>query len=297
MKILINDGLSLNGQKLLCDSGIEFDNVHYDEKDLLDRISEYDAILVRSATTVTKEVIDAGVKLKVIARSGTGIDNIEHEYARSKGISILNTPGANSASVAELVLAHIFALARFIPDSKVSLQEGKWNKKSYKGFEVAGKTLGIIGFGRIGQILAEKARCLGMKVAAYDLMDVKSALKVEMLDFDSLLASSDIVSMHVPKMDKALISKAEIAKMKNGACLINCARGGVVDESAVLSALQSGKLLAYGTDVFESEPDANPKLVHHARVSVTPHIGASTIEAQDRVGIQIAEKLINSLKK
>ena len=295
MKILIADGLSKDGQKILTNAGIDCHIEHYEADELIKVIPEYDAILVRSATKVPKGLIDAGKKLKAIARGGAGIDNIDHVYAKTKGIPVLNTPGANSASVAELVLSHIFALARFIPQANLTLREGKWEKKHYKGFELDGKILGIAGFGKIGQILAGKAIALGMTVLAYDVMDIKTDLNVKMVDFDTLLAESDILSLHTPKLAKPLIAKEELDKMKDGACLINCARGGVADEEAVLEALNSGKLFGLGTDVFVEEPTKNIALISHPGVSATPHIGASTVEAQNRVGIEIANKIVNTL--
>jgi len=296
MKILITDGLSDQGQKMLREAGLDFHIEHFDPQTLLKVIPDYEAILVRSATTVTREVIEAGRKLRAIARGGAGIDNIDHVYAASRGIPVLNTPGANSASVAELVLAHLFALARFLPASKLSLPEGRWEKKSYKGFELEGRTLGIVGFGKIGQILASKALALGMKVLAFDVADIKTDLPLEFTSFEDLLRRSDAVSLHVPRQSKALIGVDELAMMKTGAVLINCARGGVVDEDAVLHALNSGKLWGLGTDVFTEEPIRNLELAAHPRVSATPHIGASTEEAQDRVGTAIAAKLIQTLQ-
>ncbi len=296
MKILISDGLSQDGQQILADNGIDFHIEHYEAEDLKRVIGDYDAILVRSATLVTREIIDAGRNLKAIARGGAGIDNIDHVYAKEKGIPVLNTPGANSASVAELVLAHLFALSRSIPQSNASIRAGRWEKKTYKGNEIAGKTLGIVGFGKIGQILAEKALGLGMNVLAYDVMPQKSDLDVRIVDLATIISESDVMSLHVPKLAQPLIGTDELAKMKKGAILINCARGGVVDEKALYEALKSGHLAGAGLDVFEKEPPAESELLSLPNVSVTPHIGASTIEAQNRVGTDIARKLVNTLK-
>ena len=297
MKILISDGLSNNGQKILEDSGLDFHIEHYDLENLIKEIPNYDGIIVRSATKVPKEVIDAGKNLKLIARAGTGIDNIDHVYAKSKGLPVLNTPTANSASAAELTIAHIFALARFLNKSNISMREGKWLKKSYKGFEVNGKKLGIIGFGTIGKIVAEKAIALGMKVIVNDLVDIKTDLNVEVASLNKLYAEAEIITIHLPKLDKPLIDNAAIKKMKDGVYLINCARGGLIDERALLDNLNSGKVAGAGIDVWVNEPDFNIELAKHPNVSITPHIGAATVQASNRVGIQIAKKVVKELKK
>ncbi|MGC9512750.1 MAG: D-2-hydroxyacid dehydrogenase [Fidelibacterota bacterium] len=297
MKILITDGISEDGRKILEDAGHECVIEHYEPEALIQKIPAFDAILVRSATKVPKDVIDAGKNLKVIARGGAGIDNIDHAYAKSLGIPVLNTPGANSASVAELALAHIFALSRFIHLANITMREGKWEKKKYKGIEVNGRILGIVGCGKIGRLLAEKAIALGMKVLVYDVVDVETKLPVTKVSLDELLEKSDFVSLHVPKMDKPLIDAPALKKMKKTAYLINCSRGGVVDEKALLDALNAGEIAGAGLDVYEEEPTQNLELVSHPKVSATPHIGASTVEAQDRVGIEIATKIVEALKK
>ena len=296
MKILITDGLSPKGQKILQDHGIDFDSQHYELDELIKVIPDYEGVLVRSATKVPREVIDAGKKLKLIARGGAGIDNIDHQYARSIGIPVLNTPGANSYSVTELVFAHMFALARFIPQANITMRKGEWNKKAYKGIELAGKTLGILGFGKIGQLTARFALAIGMKVVAFDVADVETDLDVEIADLETVLKTADFITLHIPKQAKPFITAKEIEMMKDGAYLINCARGGVVDEKDLLAALNSGKIAGAGIDVYAEEPTHNLELTSHSRVSVTPHIGASTVEAQDRVGIQIAEKIVATLK-
>ncbi len=295
MKILISDGLSKKGQEIIENAGIECVNQHYSPEELLENIKDYDCILVRSATKVPKEVIDAGENLKVIARGGAGIDNIDHQYAKTKGIPTLNTPAANSASVAELAVAHMFALARFLHKSNVTMRDGKWNKKEYKGIELNGRTLGIVGCGKIGQLTAGRANGLGMNVIGYDPF-IKEAEGIEMVSFDELLAKADFVSLHVPKQAEPVIGAKEIAKMKDGVYLINCARGGVVDEAALLDALNSEKVAGAGIDVYVEEPTNNIELVSHPNVSVTPHVGASTTEAQERVGSEIAEKIVAALK-
>jgi len=296
MKILITDGLSKEGQAILRQAGIEFDIQFYEPAELLKVIPAYDGILVRSATNVPREVIDAGKKLKVIARGGAGIDNIDHKYARSIGIPVLNTPAANSHSVAELVFAHLFALARFIPQANITMREGKWEKKAYaKGLELAGKILGIVGFGKIGQIVARLAHGLGMQVIVYDIAETKTDLPIRMVSFPDLLKNSDFITLHVPKQAQPLIGVSEIEMMKPGVFIINCARGNVVDENALLDGLKSGKIGGAGLDVYAEEPTQNLELVRHPRVSVTPHTGASTIEAQERVGIEIATKIVTTL--
>jgi len=296
MKILITDGLSKEGQAILRQAGIEFDIQFYEPAELLKVIPEYDGILVRSATNVPREVIDAGKKLKVIARGGAGIDNIDHKYARSIGIPVLNTPAANSHSVAELVFAHLFALARFIPQANITMREGKWEKKAYaKGLELAGKILGIVGFGKIGQIVARLAHGLGMQVIVYDIAETKTDLPIRMVSFPDLLKNSDFITLHVPKQAQPLIGVSEIEMMKPGVFIINCARGNVVDEKALLKGLKSGKIGGAGLDVYAEEPTQNLELVRHPRVSVTPHTGASTIEAQERVGVEIATKIVTTL--
>ncbi|MFN3782223.1 MAG: D-2-hydroxyacid dehydrogenase, partial [Candidatus Kapaibacteriota bacterium] len=299
MKIIITDGIDPKGEAILRNAG-HFLTIHkLTPEELIAQIGEYDAIIVRSATKVTKEVIDAGRNLKVIARGGVGLDNIDVEYARSKGIEILNTPGASAISVAELAIAHMFAVVRFLNLSNIEMREGKWPKKEYsKGIELTGKTLGIIGLGNIGKEVAKRAIGLQMKVIAYDPYVTTTDLEVELVSKDELLTRADIISLHLPKIkgEPPAIAKPEFEKMKNGVILINCARGGVVSEKDMLEALNSGKVLAAGIDVFENEPptEAQKDLINHPRVSVTPHIGASTIEAQERVGVEIAQKVVEA---
>ncbi len=299
MKILINDGLSAEGVDALRKANHDVHDLKISQDELPSRIGEYDAIVVRSATKVNRAVIDSGKNLKVVVRGGVGVDNIDVRYAESKGVKVFNTPTASSASVAELALAHIFALARFIPDANITMRAGHWEKKKYaKGIEVGGKTLGILGIGRIGRELAKRAIALGMKVIAYDPYVVSVDLPVKMQSKSEVLAQANFISLHMPK-DPAgyVIGEAEIAIMKNGAFIINCARGGVMDENAVLAALTSGKLGGAGIDVFEQEPTDNLELVNHPKVSVTPHIGANTEEAQERIGSEVANVLIEFFKK
>jgi D-3-phosphoglycerate dehydrogenase / 2-oxoglutarate reductase len=302
MRILVADGIDLDGAKLLKDAGFEVVEQKYTPEELVTNIKDYDAILVRSATKVPKEVIDAGVNLKAIARGGVGLDNIDVKYAAEKGIPVLNTPGASAISVAELAIAHMFAVSRFFQLSNTEMRQGKWPKKEYaKGRELTGKTLGLMGLGSIGKEVAKRAKGLMMDVIAFDPFVKENDLGVKMVSKDELLANADIISMHMPliKGEPAPVGAPEFAKMKDGVIIVNCARGGTLDETALLDALNSGKVYAAALDVFVNEPvtQAQAALVAHPRVSVTPHIGASTNEAQQRVGTEIAQKLIDTLSK
>ncbi len=298
MRILINDGMSADGIQMLRDAGHEVVVEKIAQADLPAKLGGFDAIVVRSATKVRQPDIDGGLpRLKAIVRGGVGVDNIDKAYAESKGVKVMNTPAASSPSVAELALAHMFALCRFIVPSNLTMRKGEWNKKKYEGTEIAGKTLGILGLGRIGRSLAQKALALGMRVLAYDPVVTSVDLPVELVSKDDVLMRADFVSMHMPaQKDGFVIGAAELAKMKDGAFLINCARGGVMDEAALIAALDSGKLAGAGVDVFIGEPEVNQALVNHPKVSVTPHIGAATIEAQDRIGAEVAKLLINLFK-
>jgi D-3-phosphoglycerate dehydrogenase len=301
MKIIVTDGIEKEGSEILRSAGFEVVEQKLSPEELLQRIPEFDAIIVRSATKVTKEVIDAGVKLKCIGRGGVGLDNIDVKFAKEKGIAVVNTPGASSVSVAELAIAHMFALSRFLHLSKMEMVEGKWPKKEYsKGVELTGKTLGIIGFGNIGKEVAKRALGLMMKVVAFDPFVTSTDMNVKLVTKDELLAMSDIITLHIPfiKEEGPSITVAEFDKMKKGVMLIDCARGKVVVEKDLLAALNIGKVSSAALDVFESEPptEAQTELIKHPRVSVTPHIGASTNEGQFRVGLEIAERVINALK-
>jgi len=294
MRILVNDGISAEGKKMLEDAGHEVVTEKIVREDLAAEIGAFDGLVVRSATKVTREVIDAGLpRLRVVVRGGVGIDNIDHVYAAEKGVKVMNTPAASSASVAELALAHMFALSRFLVPANLTMRRGEWNKKQYKGIELAGKTLGVLGIGRIGSLLAEKALGLGMKVIAYDPVVESVDLDVKLMSKEEVLAKADYISLHMPAQAEGYaVGMPEIDRMKDGAILINCARGGVVDEKAVVAALDTGKLTGAGMDVFIGEPTPYETLVNHPKVSVTPHIGASTQEAQARIGIEVATRLI-----
>jgi D-3-phosphoglycerate dehydrogenase len=300
MKVLVSDGIEAIGTKLLTEAGLEVVDKKLTPEELLAEINQYDAIIVRSATKVTKEVIDAS-NLKAIARGGVGLDNIDVAYAKEKGIPVLNTPGASSISVAELAIGHMFSVARFLNQSNVEMRQGKWPKKEYaKGFELTGKTLGLLGFGNIGKETAKRALGLGMSVIAFDPFITSTDMNVKLVSKDEVIANSDVISLHMPliKAEGPAVGAKEIEAMKKGVIIVNCARGGVVDEKALLDGLNSGKVRAAGIDVFVNEPatEAQTELINHPKVSCTPHIGASTVEAQDRVGEEIAGKVISALK-
>ena len=316
MKVLANDGLDQSGIDGLQKAGFEVITTKVPQEELINYINENQVrtLLVRSATKVRKDIIDACPSLKIIGRGGVGMDNIDVEYAREKGINVINTPAASSASVAELVFAHLFSGCRFLTDSNRKMPvEGDSKfaelKKAYtKGVELRGKTIGIIGFGRIGQEVAKIALGLGMRVLAVDNFAEKVNLKVEFfngqsVDFEiktqskeEVLKEADFVTLHVPAQKEFVIGQKEFDLMKNGAALVNCARGGVVDEEALLKALDSGNLAFAGLDVFINEPTPAKSILSHPKISLTPHTGASTNEAQDRIGISLAEQIISILK-
>ena len=290
-RVLVNDEMQQGAIDKLRALEIEVVDAHYNEDVLGEILKNFDAIVIRSATKLTKEILKKASegRLKLAIRAGVGIDNIEVEYANSLGIIVKNTPNASTNSVAELTIAHMFSVARFLGISNFTMRNGKWNKKKYKGTELCGKTLGIIGMGRIGQSLAKKAEALGMKVIYYTIEGKHDNLHYEFLDFKDVLKESNFLSLHTPydKDKGALIGEDEFKIMKDGVYIINCARGKVIDENALLNALENGKVSGAGIDVFEDEPTKNIALVNHPRVSVTPHIGASTKEAQDRIGEEV----------
>lgn len=290
MKVLANDGLAKSAADVLKTDGIYVDTNHYDKDELYGIIGDFDVLIVRSATKVNKEFIDIAKKgnLKLVIRAGVGLDNIDVEYAEENGIIVKNTPNSSSNSVAELVLGHMICLARYITISNITLRDGQWNKKAYTGVELSGKTFGIIGFGRIGKALADKATAIGMNIVFYDKFYKKDGT-FTYLPFEELLRQSDFISLHVPNLDKPIIGKEEFEYMKDGVFLINAARGGVIDETALCDALNTDKVAGAGIDVFMQEPQPNPCLCNHPKVSVTPHIGAATQEAQIRIGEEIIE--------
>lgn len=254
----------------------------------------YDGMVVRSRTKVRQPLIDVCPNLKVIVRGGVGLDTIDADYAKSKGIAVMNTPMASSASVAELTIGYMFALARSIFQATLSMKSDKWEKKLFEGDEIGGKTLGLIGVGNIGKEVAKRANALGMSVISYDPY-VKSVDGVKMVALDELLAKSDYISLHLPKTkDSAnMIGVAQIAKMKNGVRIVNCARGGIIDENALYEGLTSGKIAGAALDVYAQEPPTDWKLLKLPNVIGSPHIGAATREAQGRVGAEVAQKLID----
>ncbi|MCD5416877.1 hydroxyacid dehydrogenase [Candidatus Bipolaricaulota bacterium] len=297
MKILVSDPLEAMAIETMRCAGLTVTvETDLSPEELQRKIPDYDCIMVRSATKVCPSLIDAAQRLKLIVRAGVGTDNIDVEYAKANGITVCNTPAASSNSVAELVIGHIFSLARHIARGTVSLKGGKWEKKNLAGCEILGKTLGIIGMGRIGRLTAQKATALGMRVIAYDKFVQKDLPEeVEMVQFDDLLAQSDFITLHVPLSSdrRPLIGAEELSKMKDRSYLINCSRGGVVDEEALLRALQNGKLRGAALDVFTQEPPKNNPLIAMENLSLTPHIGAATAEAQARVGAEAARIVID----
>lgn len=296
IRILTNDGLQKGAIDKLISLGFEVVNKSYDKETLGVTLKEFDVLVIRSATKVTADVLNQakGGKLKLIIRAGVGIDNIDVKHAIDNGVVVKNTPNASSDSVAELAIGHMLALARFIGIANYTMRDGQWNKKKYEGIELAGKTLGIIGMGRIGRALAKKAEALGMKIVYNDMFGKQGNLSYDFLELDNILSISDFVSLHVPynKEKGSLIGKEQFDIMKDGVYLINCARGKVVDELALLEALNNGKVAGAGIDVFEEEPTKNELLVNHPKVSVTPHIGAATKEAQERIGDEVVTTIV-----
>ena len=315
-KILINDGIHPDGQSMLEEAGYEVNTNKIAQEDLPSQLPNYDAICVRSATKVRTDLINQCPNLKIIARGGVGLDNIDVDHAKSKGIEVINTPAASSKSVAELVFSHLFSLARSLHLSNRDMpskgdSEFKKLKKAYsKGLELRGKTIGIIGFGRIGQETAKIALGLGMRVLPVDLyikeatitLDIPQAdfdveVNLPTVDMEDMLVEADFISLHVPFLGKPVLGKEEFASMKDGVIVLNAARGGTIDEDALLAALESGKVSAAGLDVFENEPTPRKDLLNHPRVSVSPHIGASTMAAQRNIGLELAEKIIAQFGK
>lgn len=316
MKILANDGLSTSGIQALEQAGFEVITTKVAQEQVANFINTHQiaVILVRSATKVRKDIIDACPSLKIIGRGGVGMDNIDVDYAISKDIQVINTPASSSNSVAELVFAHLFTGVRFLHDANRNMPlEGdtKFNelKKAYaNGLELRGKTLGIIGFGRIGQAVAKMALGLGMKVIASDSFVGKAKIRVEFYNdqyidleiatepVEDLLKHADFITLHVPSQDGYLIAKEEFNTMKDGVGIINCSRGGIINEVDLVEALDSKKVAFAGLDVFMDEPTPAVQLLMHPNISLTPHIGAATVEAQDRIGTELADQIIALLK-
>jgi D-3-phosphoglycerate dehydrogenase len=316
INILANDGISKSGENALKNAGFNISTITVAQDQLIKHIQKenIEVVLVRSATTIRKDLIDQCPNLKIIGRGGVGMDNIDVEYARNKGINVINTPAASSASVAELVFAHLYSCVRFLHESNRTMPlEGDTNfkklKKAYaNGIELRGKTIGIIGFGRIGKETAKIALGIGMKVIAFDKFLKDATLSLDFsngksVDFDikisvmkDLLKNSDFISLHVPAQKNFVIDKKEFDLMKNGVGIINAARGGVINELELLEALDSKKVSFAGLDTFENEPKPAVKLLMHPNISLTPHIGAATNEAQDRIGLELADQISSILK-
>ena len=316
MKILANDGISASGVNALEAAGFKVILDKVEQDNLIDFINNEQVIgvLVRSATTVRQNVIDACPSLKLIGRGGVGMDNIDVTYAREKGLTVINTPGASSQSVAELVMGHLFSLSRFLYASYKNMENEEFAKlkKSYaKGVELRGKTIGIIGFGRIGQSLASYALGAGMKVIAIDQYTETATIALNIgvkdvevhitptNDLSSVIGELDYISLHVPKQadGSAVIQMKEFELMKKGVRIVNAARGGVVNETDLKEAISKGIVAAAALDVFENEPNPDSSLTSHAHIACTPHIGAATVEAQDRIGTELADQIINALIK
>jgi D-3-phosphoglycerate dehydrogenase len=315
MRILANDGIDPVGKKILEDAGFDVDTTHIPQEELTGKLNAYDAITVRSATKIRQALIDACPNIKVIGRGGVGMDNIDVEYARSKGIAVVNTPAASSHSVGELVFAHLLNGVRFLYDSNRQMPvvgDSKFAalKKAYAaGVELKGKTLGVVGFGRIGRETAKIGLGLGMDIIYTDLFDGPTSLTLELsgtvtvdvpvrqVELDYLLRQSDFITLHVPFLDKPAIGREEFAILKDGVGLVNASRGGVIDELELVKALDSGKVSFVGLDVYDNEPTPRRELLSHPKVSLTPHIGAATNEAQERIGEELASLLIENLKK
>jgi D-3-phosphoglycerate dehydrogenase len=311
MKILANDGISESGKNKLEEYGFKVDLTKVSQEQLVDYINtnSITSLLVRSATQVRKDIIDNCPSLKIIGRGGVGMDNIDVEYAKSKGLQVINTPAASSKSVAELVFSHLFSCVRFLHESNRSMPldgDSKFKdlKKAYaKGTELSGKTLGIIGFGRIGQEVAKIGIGIGMNIIFFDKLNNEVSLTLNFFDgqsktfnlssssYEDLLNSSDFITVHIPASDKYIIDSNEFSQMKNGVGILNLSRGGILNEEELLKNIESGKVSFAGIDTFENEPKPSIKILMNSNISLTPHIGAATNEAQDRIGVELADKI------
>ena len=311
MKVLANDGISESGIKKLEEYGFNVDLTTVAQEQLVDYINtnSINSLLVRSATQVRKDIIDNCPSLKIIGRGGVGMDNIDVEYAKSKGLQVINTPAASSKSVAELVFSHLFSCVRFLHESNRSMPldgDSKFKdlKKSYaKGTELSGKTLGIIGFGRIGQEVAKIGIGIGMNIIFFDKLNKEVSLTLNFFDgqsktfnlssssYEDILNLSDFITVHIPASDKYIIDSNEFSQMKNGVGILNLSRGGILNEEELLKNIESGKVSFAGIDTFENEPKPSIKILMNSNISLTPHIGAATNEAQDRIGVELADKI------
>ncbi|MHA1638052.1 MAG: hydroxyacid dehydrogenase [Candidatus Thorarchaeota archaeon] len=301
-RVLVADAIAESAVKQITDAGIEVVIRNADtDGPVEEQIKGFDGIIIRSATKVTKAVLEAADQLKVVVRAGVGLDNVDQEAAKEHGVLVKNTPEAPTASVAEMVFSLMFSLARNVTQADSSMKDERWEKKKLKGTELWEKTIGIVGFGRIGQELARRAKAFEMNVLAYDVLDIDDAVKkigAQRVDLKDLITQSDYISLHVPFLPqtKNMFSTAEFEQMKETAFLINTARGGVVDEKALLTALTEGKIAGAALDVFENEPPVDWSVVKHPKLVATPHLASSTKEAQIRVGKLTAEKIIETLK-
>ena len=296
VKVIISDPIADKGVEMMRQAGLEVDvKTGLAPEELERTIGGYDVIVVRSATKVRKPLIEMAKNLKLIVRGGVGLDSIDVEYAKSKGIEVMNTPAASTNAVAELTVGYLFALARQIPQATASMKAGKWEKKRFSGSEIAGKTLGLVGYGRIGWMVAKKALALGMDIIAYDpyVADPRG-LEMEFVSLEELLQRSDYISMHLPLTDETrdLIDAPQFEMMKDGVHIINCARGGTINEDALYEAIRSGKVAGAALDVYLEEPAQDNRLFELDEVIGSPHIGAATVEAQHRVSVEVAEKVI-----
>ncbi|MDG1427832.1 MAG: D-2-hydroxyacid dehydrogenase [Crocinitomicaceae bacterium] len=312
MKVLANDGISQAGVDVLTKAGFTVSATNIAQENLINEINatNIEVLLVRSATTVREDLINACPNLKLVGRGGVGMDNIDVDYARNKGVTVINTPGASSQSVAELVMGHMLAISRSLHDSYKNMEDGDFKtlkKKFAKGVELRGKELAIIGFGRIGQSLASYAIGCGMNVTAIDRFTESRTIPLNLGNgvnasvaitpeptMNEALGKADFISIHVPKQDdgSAVFGKEEFTQMKDGVRIVNAARGGVIDESALLEAIQNGKVASVALDVYENEPNPRKDLLDNAKIACTPHIGAATLEAQDRIGTELADTII-----
>ena len=300
-KLLVTDGMNKNAIDRLRKFNIDIEHKFYDGMELGEKLKDKDILVIRSKNVITKEIIDKaceGNTLKLIIRSGVGLDNIDVKYANEKGIKVLNTPNASTRSVAELTIGQIITLSRFINIANVTMRDGQWNKKQYVGTEIFGKTLGIIGLGRIGKTVANMAYNLGMNVIYYDILGkIDGYENYKFCTFEEVLKNADFITIHIPleRGQGYLIGTKEFNMMKDRVYFINHARGGLVCEKALIKALDSGKVEAAALDVYEKEPNVNLELVNHPMVSPTPHLGASTVEAQERIGREIVKIIYNFL--
>ncbi len=301
MNVLICDPVADSAINKMKEAGLDVTvKTGMDKEELIKVIPDFDAMVVRSATKVRKDVIDVASNLKLIVRGGVGLDNIDVKYAQSKGIEVRNTPAASTRSVAELAIGYMFALARMIPQATISMKEGKWEKKRFKGTELMGKTLGLIGTGRIGSETARIAMAIGMSVIGYDpyIKEPPVSGMTLVSSMDEIFEKSDYISLHLPLTDetKHMINKEKLSKMKKSAFLVNCARGGIIEENDLYEALKEGIIAGAALDVYEEEPPTDRKLFELDNFLCSPHVGASTKEGQGRVGDEVADIIIDFSK-